>query len=299
MPVYFSTQSNLRKQEPVRLPAARRNGWLRTLSTVKWLRYFRANVARSRPIPWERSSGATADEIAAIAPSLQAWQLGESSDGGHLRAAARRYADQIGDSAYLAVVELFIREEQRHGAMLGQFLDRAGVGRVQANWGDSLFRAARYCITSMEAWTTPVVMVETLAVIYYNAIRRATRSAPLRVICTQILADELPHLRFQCERLAILFRQRSRLGMALTMFGHRLAFLMIVTLVWIGHRRALRAGGYGWRHYWRAAWDRMSAAWRRMDPKCYDWSMVEAHPAMRPEMVRLRHFGLVAAEIQA
>lgn len=299
MAIAFAKQSNLRKMNPLRLPAARRNGWLRTLSTATWLRYFRANAARSRPIPWQRGSGATADELAAIASSLQAWQLGESSEGGHLRGAARRYAERIGDPAYLAVVELFIREEQRHGALLGQFLDRAGVGRVQANWGDSLFRAARYCLSNMEAWTTPVVMVETLAVIYYNAIRRATRSAPLRVICAQILADELPHLRFQCERLAILLRHRSRLGMALTMLGHRLAFLTIVSLVWIGHRRALRAGGYGWRHYWRAAWDRMNAAWRRMDPKRYDWSMVEARTATRPETARPRRRGLVAPEIPA
>jgi len=299
MPTAFAIQSPLPQVKSARPTARRPLARPRPLSSVAWHRYFQANAARHRPIPWEAGAGASADERAAVAASLQAWQLGESSDGSHLRAAAARYAEQVGDPEYVTVVDLFIREEQRHGAMLGQFLDLAGFGRIGADWGDSLFRAARYCITSMEVWTTPVVMIETLAVIYYNAIRRATRSAPLRVICAQILADELPHLRFQCERLAILFRQRSRLGMALTMFGHRLAFLMIVTLVWIGHRRALRAGGYGWRHYWRAAWDRMNAAWRRMDPKRYDWSMVEARPAMQPEMVRSRRFGLVAAEIQA
>src|SRR5207253_8016938 len=141
--------------------------------------------------------------------------------------------------------------------LLGRFLDLAGVGRIAANWGDSLFRAARYFITSMEAWTTPVVMVETLALIYYNAIRRATGSAVLRAICRQILADEVPHLRFQCERLAILLHRRPRALLWVTMLGHRIGFLCVVMLVWLGHRRALRAGGYGWRRYWRAAWDRM------------------------------------------
>jgi len=214
----------------------------------------------------------TGTELAAIARSLQAWQLGESSDGCHLRAAAARYAEQVNDPDYAVAIDRFIREEQRHGALLGQFLDLAGVGRVHANWGDNLFRAARYCLTNMEVWTTPVVMVETLAVIYYNAMRRATGSAVLRAICTQILADEIPHLRFQCERLATLFRDRSRVGMALTMLGHRLAFLVIVLLVWLGHPRPIRAGGYCWRHYWRAAWDRMQAAWRRMEPSGYEWA---------------------------
>jgi hypothetical protein len=240
-------------------------------SALEWFVWFRFNAAEGRAIPWERGAEVTPGELAAIARSLQAWQLGETSDGRHLRAAAERYAQRVGDPDYPAAVDLFIKEEQRHGEMLGRFLDLAGVGRVKADWGDSLFRAARYCITNMEVWTTPVVMVETLAKVYYNAIRRATRSPLLRTICVQILADEGPHLRFQCERLAILLRRRPRWAFRLTMLGHRLGFLVVMALVWIGHRRALRAGGYGWRHYWRAAWDRMNAAWRKMDPQRYDW----------------------------
>lgn len=88
-----------------------------------------------------------------------------------------------------------------------------------------------------------------------------------RAICTQILADEVPHLRFQCERLAILLRCRSRPLLGLTMLGQRLGFLIVVLLVWVGHRQALRAGGYGWRRYWRAAWDRMNVCWRQMTPR--------------------------------
>src|SRR5262249_13381122 len=156
---------------------------------------------------------------------------------------------------YPPAVDLFIREEQRHGELLGRFLDLAGVGRVTTDWGDSLFRAVRYCVTDMEIWTTPVVMVETLALVYYNAIRRATDAAVLRVICAQILSDEVPHLRFQCERLAILFRRRRRFAFHLTMLAQRFCFAAVVVLVWVGHRRALRAGGYGWRRFWRASWD--------------------------------------------
>jgi hypothetical protein len=226
----------------------------------------------------------TAAELAPIARSLQAWQLGETSDGRHLRDAAARYAEQMDDPEYPPVVELFIREEQRHGELLGRFLDLAGPGRVTSDWGDSLFRAARYCLPSIEVWTTAVLMVETLALVYYNAIRRASRSPVLRALCGQILADEGPHLRFQCERLATLFRQRGWFFFWLTLLLQRVCFLVILTLVWVGHRRALRAGGYCWRHYWRAAWDRMHAAWRRMDPRGYDWpeTRVEARPRRCP-----------------
>ncbi len=259
--------------------ASGRPGPRRAGTGAEWLEWFRSNAARCRPVPWERGAGVTSVELAAISRSLQAWQLGETSDGRHLWAAAARYADRTGDPDYLRAVELFIREEQRHGEMLGRFLDLAGVGRRTADWGDRLFRAARYLVTDMEVWTTPVVMVETLAMIYYNAIRRATRSAVLAAVCSQVLADEVPHVRFQCERLAAIFRRRGRAGFRLTMLAHRVGFAAIVLLVWVGHRRALRAGGYGWRRYWRAAWDRMGAGWRAMDPARYDWDRARTGPA--------------------
>jgi len=256
MPLNFASQSN---------PAPRvRPG-------SEWAALFRDNPNWPAPLPWESGPSVTPGELAAIARSLQAWQLGETSDGRHLRAAAARFAEAIRDPNYAAAVDLFIREEQRHGEALGRFLDLAGAGRLRRDWGDLLFRAARYCLRDIEMWTTPVVMVETLALVYYNAVRRATGSPLLRAICRRILADEVPHLRFQCERLAALFRRRPRLGFLLTMLAHRLCFAAVVALVWAGHRRALRAGGYGWRRYWRASWDRMNSCWRLMDPRRYAW----------------------------
>src|SRR5262249_60030207 len=126
-----------------------------------------------------------------------------------LRAAAARFASQIGDSVLPEVIELFIREEQGHSALMGRFLDLAGLGRVQQDWGDRVFRALRYRRCDLEAWMTPVFVVEVLALVYFDALRRATASPVLRAICRQILADEVTHVRFQCERFAALWRDRS------------------------------------------------------------------------------------------
>jgi hypothetical protein len=256
--------------------AAQSNPAPRVYSGGEWAALFRDNPNWGTPLLWDSGPDVTPGELAAIARSLQAWQLGETSDGRHLRAAAARFADRLGDPDYAAAVDLFIREEQRHGETLGRFLDLAGAGRLRRDWGDLLFRAARYCLRDIEMWTTPVVMVETLALVYYNAVRRATGSPLLRAICRRILADEVPHLRFQCERFAILYHRRPRVAFRLAMLGHRLAFFAVLLLVWAGHRRALRAGGYTWRRYWRAAWDRMSACWRQMDPRRYAWPAAPA-----------------------
>jgi hypothetical protein len=130
----------------------------------------------------------------------------------------------------------------------------------------------------MEVRATPVVMVETHALVYYNAVRRATRSPVLRAVCEQILADEVPHIRFQCERLAVLHRKRSRWLLGLTGVLHRVFFTGITLAVWVGHRRVYRAGGYTFGRYW-AAWRKMRHAWRRIQPEAYDWAEPTTTPA--------------------
>jgi hypothetical protein len=241
-------------------------------SSAEWVAYFRANAEHLLDVPWESGAGVSAGELASIADSLRAWQLGETSDGSHLLAAAGDYAMKVGDPDFLDAIRLFIAEEQRHGAALGRFLDLAGVPRATRDWGDALFRAFRYVVPRMEVWATPVVMVETHALLYYAAIRRATGSTVLRRICEQILADEVPHIRFQCERLAILHRHRSHLLRVVTMAAHRVFFAGITLAIWVGHRQALQAGGYTFGRFWRAAWGKMRRAWRAMDPAVYRWT---------------------------
>lgn len=241
----------------------------RITRSSEWIDHFENNATHQQPIPWELGAMVAVEELSAISDSLRAWQLGETSDGSHLMEAARHYALSIGDPDFPAAVRLFIAEEQRHGANLGRFLDLAGVPRARSNWGDSLFRTIRYALPRMEAWVTPVVMVETHAMIYYHAIRRATRSPVLRAICGQILADEVTHLRFQCERIAILHRTRPEWLRRLTIGGQKLLFAGVTLAIWTGHRKALRAGGYGFRLFWRNAWRRMGLAWREMAPGRY------------------------------
>jgi len=249
--------------QPTRLP--------RVQSSAEWVRYFKQNAVNLRPIPWEQGACITPDELSAIASSLRGWQLGETSDGRQLRAVARRYADTMGDPEFNEAIDLFIKEEQRHGETLGLFLDLAGVERARSDWGDNIFRVFRHALPRIEIWATIVIVVEVHALIYYNALRRATGSPVLRRSCEQILADEVPHIRFQCERLAILHRNRSRPLLAFTMLIHRFLFTGITLAIWLGHRRALRAGGYTFNRFWQAAWNKMNAAWRRMSPGRYRW----------------------------
>jgi hypothetical protein len=240
-------------------------------TTQEWLDYYTANANSQLSILWELGPEITELEVDQIASSLQAWQLGETSDGSHLLAAAQKYAGQTNDPKFVEVVHLFIAEEQRHGSNLGRFLDLSGVPRIHQNWGDTLFRAIRYFLSEMEIWATSVVMVETMALIYYQAIRSATRSTVLRQICRQILKDEVSHLRFQWERLALLHRNRPKWLRSITYLVQYFLFFGIVIAVWLDHHQALQAGGYSFQRYWRTAWAKMNYAWKMMKPEIYQW----------------------------
>ena len=162
-------------------------------TSAQWVDYFGANAARPLSVPWEAGVGATPEELCRITDSLRGWQLGETSDGRHLLAAAANYAAKLGDPGFLDAIRLFIAEEQRHGEALGRFLDLAGTPRATWDWGDSLFRAFRYVLPRMEIWATVVVMVETHAMIYYAASdARRDRRSPSNL--PTILADEVPRI---------------------------------------------------------------------------------------------------------
>ena len=240
-------------------------------SSAAWADYFRDNLERPREVPWELGADAPDDVLAKVLPSLRGWQLGETSDGSHLLKAAAHYARSTGDAEFIRAARLFIREEQLHDEQLGRFLDLTGTPRASFDLGDFLFRSVRYLLPRMVVWATPVLMVETHAMIYYNALRIATPSRTLRAICRGILTDEVPHIRFQCERLAILHRDRSRPLLAITHVLQLTLFAAITLAVWIGHRRVLTAVGYSFGHFWRTAWARMRRGWRMVAPHHYAW----------------------------
>jgi len=207
-----------------------------------WIEYFKANALHQR-VDWNLKPQLTKQETGTILRSLQAWQLGETSEGKNLIMASTKYAERIGDLYYVSAVRLFIKEEQKHGNNLGRYLDAMGQPRIQKDWGDTLFRRIRYMNTSMEAWTLAVIVVESTAQIFYQSLKDATGCALLKQICTDILIDEAYHITFQTERLATIFYGRNMLGKSLRRPFYKLFFFCTSALVWFAHRKIFRAGG--------------------------------------------------------
>ncbi|MBA4019573.1 MAG: hypothetical protein C0483_20610 [Pirellula sp.] len=236
----------------------------RLRTSAEWIIYFRANNAAWEHIPWERGAEISLDAVLPLLRSLQAWQLGETSEARRLKAAARRHAEATGDLDFITAMDLFILEEQRHGESIGRWLDAVGAERIRRDWGDSLFRLFRHARPDIEVWTTVVVVIEVLAVVYYSSVRRAIPSPLLKAVCGQILRDEIPHLEFQSERLARIYRGRSAWRMRLTSAIQHALFAGITLVVWMAHRRMFVAGGHSFATYWRQASQQMRLARLRM-----------------------------------
>jgi len=215
-----------------------------------WINYFTENALHER-IDWRIKPTISIEEIATLLHSLQAWQLGETSDGAHLIHASTLYAKKIGDQDYIYAVKLFICEEQKHGRNLGKYLDAIGEPRIQKNWGDTIFRKIRYFNTNMEIWTVAVITVESAAQVYYQCLKNVSNCTLLKQICTDILIDESYHIDFQVERIHEIFNDKSSFSRWISRIIYPIFFFGTSLVIWLAHKKVFKAGGTGFKKYMR------------------------------------------------
>jgi hypothetical protein len=237
-------------------------------SSKDWDDYFAQNDRELLCIPWEDGASVTDRETAAIASSIQGFQLGESSEGFHLSKCGKFYSEQANDPAYFDAIKRFIREEQRHARELARFMDLAGIPTVKKTWPDTVFRKLRH-FANLEVSISVLITAEIIAKVYYPALREATESPVLRTLCDQIIQDEAPHVEFQAQRLAILRQNCGGIRLRLRHGLHRFLFFGTCLVVWQKHGKAIKAGGLGFRSFWQTCWREFVLARRLMDPTTY------------------------------
>ena len=227
-----------------------------------WCAYFELNKTRLLDIPWHLGAGLSPDDMPAVIPSLQEFQLGESSEGENLRRLADEEAIARDDPLYAVAMRRFIAEEHRHAASMGEFLDLAGAPRLKATSGDFVFRRLRRSL-GLETMIVVLLTAEIIAKVYYRALHFASASPVLRRICAQLLRDELKHVEFHTERLRLMRRNRAPWRRRLVDLSARTLFGGTCLVVWLRHRSALGRGGYGLRRFWSAAWAEFERAARQ------------------------------------
>jgi hypothetical protein len=205
----------------------------------EWKEYFIGNRGHFSTIDFNQPDHLTEVEKSLITSSLQQFQKGESSEGHHLYSFAKGFPDPD----YMECIRLFIPEEQTHARVLARFMKKHGIPLIRSHWVDGVFRWLRR-LAGIENTVAVLLIAETIAKVYYQALRVATGSSILQQICNQILEDEEQHIRFQCDALRHLHKRRSAAGRVLNWAWQWMLMMGTILVVWQYHKRVLRKGGY-------------------------------------------------------
>ena len=216
-----------------------------------WLNHFEYHAQHARHVPSGLTDHLTAAERSSVAGSIATFQLGEQSEGAALLRAAERFARAHDMTSLLRVFEFFVREEQRHAALLGAFMDDHGIARKRRDWTDRMFRCVRR-LAGLELCVYVLISAELIGKVYYRALEAATGCQRLRVLCRILVCEELAHVGFESQLLLALRARRSAPVRALMRLAHRTFFLATASVVWLTHRPVLRSSGYDARSFLRS-----------------------------------------------
>jgi|1185.fasta_scaffold193665_1 hypothetical protein len=241
----------------------------RLWTSGQWCEYFARNGQGSNLLTREAQVRLSDDEKQAVTKSLQAFQLGESSEGLHLYHCALEYGQKTGDVEYVEAIKLFIREEQRHAQYIARFMCLASIALTRKIFIDGVFRMLRR-LAGLECSISVLITAEIIAEVYYRALYNATQSDFLKAICRQVLSDEKMHVQFQAERLAIIRKHRNKLNSLTTNFLQRFLFAGTILVVWMKCKDTLRAAECTVVSFFLQCWRELNNAMHLMDPRLYE-----------------------------
>ena len=216
---------------------------------MDWLKYFQFNRTQRMTIPWQRGVQVEAHLREPLIASLQRFQVGETGEGRHLKKCAAQHAAQTGDASYIEAIDMFIKEEQEHARLLAQVLDDLGAPLLDGHWSDACFVVIRR-VSGLQLELMILLIAELIAKRYYRAIYEGTKDEVLRVLCAQILRDEMAHVAFHCDTLERVFASRPAPVCRLLRAAWKVLYRVVCLIVAWDHRTLLRASNVSLGQWW-------------------------------------------------
>jgi hypothetical protein len=216
-----------------------------------WLNHFEYHAEHPRRVPSGLPDHLTDEEQRLIASSIATFQLGEQSEGTTLLRAAQRFARTHHLPPLVRIVELFIREEQGHAALLRCFMEDHRIALKSGHWTDWVFRRARR-LAGFELYLHVLICAELIGKVYYRALEAATDCQRLKMLCRILVCEELAHVGFESQLLLALRASRAAPVRALMRLAHRTFIAGAAAVVWLTHRAVLRRAGYNLRSFLRS-----------------------------------------------
>jgi hypothetical protein len=216
-----------------------------------WLNHFEHHARHPRCVPRGLSDVLGPDERELIASSIATFQLGEQSGGRTLLRAAERFAREKQIPHLVRIIELLIREEQRHASLLRAFMQDHRMPLKRTDWTDRIFRFVRRG-AGLQLYVSVLICAELIGNVYYRALEVATDCERLQILCRAIVSDELAHVGFESQVLFTLRAGRAARLCSLSCVAHRVFFASTAAVVWLTHRSVLRKAGHNGRSFVRS-----------------------------------------------
>ncbi len=208
-----------------------------------WLNHFEYHAEHPRCVPAGLSDVLEPEERRLIARSIAIFQLGEQSEGHALLFSAWRFAKKHDAAPLIRILELFIREQQRHAALLRKFMEDHALPHKHTDWTDFVFCCLRR-LGGLELRLYLLITAELIASVFYRALEVTTGCQRLKVLCRTLVADELAHVGLESQLLLTLRARRSPFLRGSLRLLHRVFFASTASIVYLTHRAVLRSAGY-------------------------------------------------------
>jgi len=205
-----------------------------------WRRYFEHNA--ERPLPAVTDGLPDAPELRrALARSFAIFQLGEAGEGRIVREVVR-FAPSTIDEDWRASIGHWVREEGRHGRLLGDAARALGGKPVRENWTHDLLVVGRRLL-GLRLKLLVILTAEVVGISFYGMIAAALPRGGLRRALELICAEEVKHLHFHARFFRLETRSLARRALFL------LAWWLVGTaaglVVIVDHQRTLGLLGIG------------------------------------------------------
>jgi hypothetical protein len=165
--------------------------------------------------------------------------------------AAQRFAQTHDMPSLVRIVELFIREEHEHAALLRAFMEEHRIALKDHDWTDRMFRWTRR-LAGFELYLNVLICAELIGKVYYRSLEAATGCQRLKVLCRFLVCEELAHIGFESQLLLTLRAGRPAPLRLLMRLAQRTFFTGTACVVWLTHRPVLRCAGYDARSFLRS-----------------------------------------------
>lgn len=239
----------------------------------EWQFFFEDNQQNFNSVRWSSLPELTSTEKSLVSAAIQQFQHGENSEGNHLKRHAKAF-----NHDYFLSIQSFIKEEQRHSAVLLKFMQQENIPTINGHWIDFVFRKIRN-LGNIEISILVLSSAEIMATTFYKALQKSTRSQTLRDICSQILIDEESHINYQAFTLNKLNTDRGYLRFKFFRYMHTLFVIATALVVWLQYRTVYKNGGYSFftfmnetiKEYMRM--ESMMAYYRVMETKTQNFSI--------------------------